>query len=66
MPMQMDEATRLIDDRMKRRQITLNDRRYLIFYTFEDSPVPPVKNTGSEVRASEPIPRPEASEERNV
>jgi hypothetical protein len=52
---------------MQRRQITLEDGRYLIFYTFDgaqtaDAPEPP-RAAG---RKPEPQPQSEAEEERDV
>ncbi|HEX8773894.1 MAG TPA: hypothetical protein VF735_09810 [Pyrinomonadaceae bacterium] len=53
---------------MHKRQITLADGRYLIFYTFEDEDAPPV--AASEVKEAskrpEPEARPEAEDERHV
>ena len=58
---------------MNRRQITLPDGRYLIFYTFEDEPAPQSsqhaaaaeKEAGREEKR-EPKPEPQAVEERSV
>lgn len=50
---------------MEKRQITLEDGRYLIFYTFEDEqPAPPAEK--SEADGREPAPDAEAEEERRV
>jgi hypothetical protein len=54
---------------MHRRRITLADGRYMIFYTFDESPVAPTETQGagdgaSEKRESEP--QPQAEEERRV
>ncbi len=48
---------------MHRRQITLEDGRYLIFYTFEDG-VPADDETSRDADA--PAPRPQAEEGRHV
>lgn len=56
---------------MQRRQITLEDGRYLIFYTFDEeaaSPIPP-ESAGDEqspARVEEPTAEPQATEERRV
>jgi hypothetical protein len=53
---------------MQKRRITLHDGRYLIFYTFEDEPVPDASNdkeTDARRRA-EPDAVPQAEEERRV
>jgi hypothetical protein len=53
---------------MHKRQITLADGRYLIFYTFEDEDAPraasPELKEGS--GRPEPDPEPEAEDERHV
>ncbi|MDT5121971.1 MAG: hypothetical protein QOC96_1453 [Acidobacteriota bacterium] len=54
---------------MHRRRITLADGRYMIFYTFDESPVAQTETQGagdgaSEKRESEP--QPQAEEERRV
>ncbi|HYG80829.1 MAG TPA: hypothetical protein VD861_10595 [Pyrinomonadaceae bacterium] len=49
---------------MQKRQITLEDGRYLIFYTFEDAPPPAEEKQGA--ARSEPQAEPEAEEERSV
>lgn len=49
---------------MRKRQIRLEDGRYLIFYTFEDAPPPAAEEQGAD--ASEPRAEPEAEEERSV
>ena len=51
---------------MEKRQIKMEDGRYLIFYTFAESAAP--SGTGVEVdqRESEPEAKPEAEEERSV
>jgi len=56
---------------MQRRQITLEDGRYLIFYTFEGEAVlsPPAavaEAAGTPPQHAEPEARPEAEEERSV
>jgi len=57
---------------MQRRQITLDDGRYLIFYTFEEETAVP-SNSDEEAGASadsrrraEPDAEPQATEERRV
>jgi hypothetical protein len=57
---------------MQRRQITLEDGRYLIFYTFEEETASP-SNSGapardeeSSERPDEPVAEPQATEERRV
>jgi hypothetical protein len=49
---------------MHHREITLKDGRYMIFYTFDES----LSNafTAKEKQRSEPLPTPEATEEKNV
>ena len=43
---------------MQRRQITLEDGRYLIFYTFAgETAAPPSSKSGEVVRAEESAPR---------
>ena len=49
---------------MRKRRTTLVDGRYSIYYTFEGSPVP--EEEEPDVRRSEPHPRAESSEEKNV
>jgi hypothetical protein len=49
---------------MQKRQITLEDGRYLIFYTFEDAPAPAEEKRGAD--AAGPAAEPEAEEERRV
>jgi hypothetical protein len=49
---------------MQKRQITLEDGRYLIFYTFEEAPAPAEEKHGA--AASAPKAEPEAEEERRV
>ena len=59
---------------MQRRQITLEDGRYLIFYTFDEETAPPSNSdagaTGAEESAStqrvEAEAEPQATEERRV
>jgi hypothetical protein len=53
-----------VGSNMRRRQITLADGRYLIFYTFEDEAVAGLP--GGEASHREPEVRPEAEEERSV
>jgi hypothetical protein len=48
---------------MQKRQVTLEDGRYLIFYTFEDAPPPAAEEKRG---AAEPQVEPEAEEERSV
>jgi hypothetical protein len=50
---------------MQRRQITLADGRYLIFYTFDES-APAAEETGDHAAADAPTPQPQAEEERHV
>ncbi len=49
---------------MRKRQITMEDGRYLIFYTFEDAPPPAEEKHVADAR--EPDAEPEAEEERSV
>jgi hypothetical protein len=53
---------------MQKRQITMQDGRYLIFYTFTDQPALPrteeTKDEGAD--EVEPEAKPEAEEERRV
>jgi hypothetical protein len=49
---------------MQKRQITLEDGRYLIFYTFEDAPPPAEETHGAAEIQPEAVP--EAEEERSV
>jgi hypothetical protein len=55
---------------MQRRQITLEDGRYLIFYTFEDETAAPSNSNESAAespgRPAEPDAQPQATEERRV
>jgi hypothetical protein len=53
---------------MNKRRITLADGRYLIFYTFDESPAANVVQaaTGNPSRREEPEAEPEAAEERRV
>ncbi len=56
---------------MQRRQITLEDGRYLIFYTFNEKTTASnsVEATGAEeptTRRAEPHAEPQATEERHV
>ncbi len=53
---------------MQRRQITLADGRYLIFYTFTDDAHTEAAQPEANARAPkpEPQPQPEATEERDV
>jgi hypothetical protein len=59
---------------MQRRQITLEDGRYLIFYTFEDEAATAPSSTSEEsagvekssARREEPNAEPQATEERRV
>ena len=50
---------------MQKRQITMEDGRYLIFYTFEDAPAHAEEKRGA-ADAVEPEAEPEAEEERSV
>ena len=50
---------------MQRRQITLEDGRYLIFYTFDAAP-PADAPTRAAERTPEPHAQSEAEEERDV
>lgn len=49
---------------MKRRRITLEDGRYLIFYTFEQSHDSVSSGTGAQ--SKQPETKTESAEERNV
>ena len=62
---------------MQRRQITLEDGRYLIFYTFEEETASPSNFDAEEKKAArgkevssvqleEPVAAPQATEERRV
>jgi hypothetical protein len=58
---------------MQRRQITLEDGRYLIFYTFDEKTDAAAKSDesaraaeSSEQRRAEPDAEPQATEERRV
>ena len=50
---------------MQRRQITLAEGRYLIFYTFDEGPPPPPAARGTAPH-EEGAPQPQAEEERHV
>lgn len=50
---------------MQKRQITMEDGRYLIFYTFEDAP-PPAAEEERGATEMQPEAVPEAEEERSV
>ena len=58
------ESSRVDKKGMHKRQITLEDGRYLIFYTFEDEPAPSTENP--DAQRPEPEPEPQAEEERRV
>ena len=49
---------------MQRREIKMADGRYLIFYTFDDAPAPPVES--EKKKRPEPEAAAEAVEERHV
>lgn len=52
---------------MKRRQITLEDGRYLIFYTFEDEGAEALSSSEVKAEGSEEVqPKPVAEDERSV
>lgn len=53
---------------MHKRQITLADGRYLIFYTFEDEDAPHAapSDVHEESKRPEPDAKPEAEDERHV
>lgn len=51
---------------MKRRQITLEDGRYLIFYTFEDEDNAVESSTDARSEGAEAEPNTGAEEERRV
>jgi len=53
---------------MEKRQITMHDGRYLIFYTFEDAPRPsaPEEKEDGAPSERESDAKPEATEERHV
>jgi hypothetical protein len=53
---------------MHRRRITLNDGRYLIFYTFEEqvTSASETEGAGRNATRSEPDAQPQAEEERRV
>jgi len=58
---------------MQQRRITLEDGRYLVFYTFDEETAPPSNSTegaiGAEESAqqrAEPEAEPQATEERRV
>jgi hypothetical protein len=57
---------------MQRRQITLEDGRYLIFYTFEEETAShansgtPARDEEPTARREEPLAEPQATEERRV
>jgi hypothetical protein len=59
-------SPRAVGSSMRRRQITLADGRYLIFYTFEDEAVGGLPDDGVEATRPEPEAKPEAEEERSV
>ena len=49
---------------MQRRQIEMEDGRYLIFYTFDEEPNAPARD--DEAERAEPDAEPVAEEERDV
>jgi hypothetical protein len=53
---------------MQQRRITLEDGRYLIFYTFADEAAPPASSEASgdreRAKKAEPQAKPQAEEER--
>ncbi|HVG33385.1 MAG TPA: hypothetical protein VM911_09900 [Pyrinomonadaceae bacterium] len=54
---------------MQKRRITLHDGRYLIFYTFEDEPVPDASDDQESAARRRREPKdavPQAEEERRV
>jgi hypothetical protein len=52
---------------MQKRQITMHDGRYMIFYTFEDEPPRRTEEQRDGNAAEEkPLTKPEATEERSV
>ena len=54
---------------MEKRQIKMDDGRYLIFYTFTDTPAPPradAEENHGETAERQPRAKPEAEEERRV
>ena len=51
---------------MQRRQITLADGRYLIFYTFDEGPPPEPPAAPRAAPHEEGAPQPQAEEERHV
>ena len=61
---------------MQRRQITLEDGRYLIFYTFDDdtasssnsgaADAAAARDEAASVQLDEPVAEPQATEERRV
>lgn len=54
---------------MEKRQIKMEDGRYLIFYTFTDEPEPlraDVEENRGETADKQPRAKPEAEEERRV
>ena len=54
---------------MEKRQVTMHDGRYLIFYTFEDMPAPSedgAENDDGKAAERQPEAKPEAEEERRV
>lgn len=53
---------------MHKRQITLADGRYLIFYTFEDDAAPRIAASDAKEESERPEPeaKPEAEDERHV
>ena len=52
------------DIAMHRRRITLEDGRYMLFYTFGDEEPPPAESAPT--AGEEPRPIPQAEEERHV
>jgi hypothetical protein len=52
--------------KMQRRRVTLNDGRYLIFYTFDEQLNSGREVEGEDVSRSEPDAEPQALEERRV
>ena len=56
------DSRELPNDEMQRRRITLEDGRYLLFYTFGDE----TPRRAADAPLSEPEVKPEASEERRV
>lgn len=55
------------DTRMRKRQIALKDRRYMIFYTFEDDSEPPAADKNkTRLPASHVGAKPRSGRERDV